>query len=283
MEPVPGRTHDVQVTDDGKFLLTADEVRCGGHLLVWDIQEVLAACDPNCAEDAVPPVAIFRPNSILPSTIHKIRLDGNFAYITWYEEGLQILDLANLPGFLPSAPLLTHLGSYDTLVPNNPDTMQNAGIFSAWGVALDGCRLHVSDWGNPPDGGNPQPARYRILRYSGGPEPNQPLLVRKQASVPGGINLLWGQVPLSDRFSLYRGTLDAFRTPAHYDHQMVGPVLCSRPGNLMPVDSQYPTGTSYYYLLTARNACGDPEGNYGYASDGTLRPTPSDLGLPGCP
>ena len=82
--------------------------------------------------------------------------------------------------------------------------------------------------------------------------------------------------------NVYRGTFDAFSSAEHYDHQLIDTSYCHLSLPLASLDGEYPNQTSYYYLITAENPCDGLEGNYGYDSTESLRPTTADLGRPGC-
>jgi choice-of-anchor B domain-containing protein len=104
-----GATHNCWGSADGNYLFTTDEV-AGGHLHVWDVR------DP-----ATPlPVAEWSATSGSAS-IHNVVVRGDSAYIAYYTEGLQVLDISN-----PASPQL--VGYYDTY----PGV---SGLFDGnWGV-----------------------------------------------------------------------------------------------------------------------------------------------------
>lgn len=160
----------------------------------------------------------------------------------------------------------------------------NRGEYSNWGVFFDDCYLYLSDGGSPDNSGDAtvvgSPGGLRVLRYTGGPEPNQPLRVSKDPTNFGRLAFVWGEVPFGGTFSLYRGT---FGAAFAYDHQMIDSSKCNQPVSTLNLLNQFYGQPNYYYLLTARNACGDQEGNFGHDSSGTERPTAADLGNPTCP
>ena len=96
--PVPtipeGRTHNAWTTGDGKYVMTASEVN-GGHLHIYDIH------DPTA------PVEVAAWTSNASTSIHNVFINGDFAYIAYYSEGLRILDIKN-----PTIPI--EVGFYDT-------------------------------------------------------------------------------------------------------------------------------------------------------------------------
>ncbi|MCC7144318.1 MAG: choice-of-anchor B family protein [Candidatus Eisenbacteria bacterium] len=116
-----GATHNCWLTDDSNYLLTTDETG-GGHLRVWDVQDLTNP--QQVSEYALPGDA---------SIIHNVYVKGNLAIASWYTAGLQILDITD--PFNPQ-----RVGYYDTY----PGT---AGYDGAWGVypyANNG-NIYISD------------------------------------------------------------------------------------------------------------------------------------------
>ncbi len=103
-------THNVWVTADGTHALTTDEVSTG-HITVVDCS------DPS----NLSVVASYTNDRDPGSIIHNVLIDGDFAYISWYRAGLEILDVS-----VPTAPV--RVGYYDTY-PGSGD-----GYDGAWGV-----------------------------------------------------------------------------------------------------------------------------------------------------
>lgn len=103
-----GATHNCWLNDDGNYLFTTDEV-AGGRLRVWNVQ------NPNspapAAEWSAHPTA----------SIHNVVVRGDSAYISYYTEGVQVVDVSQ-----PSAPRLA--GFLDTY----PGT--SGGFAGCWGV-----------------------------------------------------------------------------------------------------------------------------------------------------
>jgi len=293
--------------DGAWHVATSDQAVCGGHLMLWSLSEVLVVC-PDSNPCAPPPSANLPPPPIsehwvtthLPLTSAEILGFEPFVFAAWTEEGLELVDLS-----MPEDPV--SVGYHDTLEPNTDGCLENGfppdapppavvcswttavpnrGFWGAYGLFADplSCRIYLTGRGSPDNdaapGTLPYPGSFHILRYTGGPEPNQELRVRKDPEFFGDLVFTWGEVLFASTFSLYRGTIgSAFA----YDHQMIDWAYCNQPVNAMAVRGQYSGQPNYYYLLTARNGCGDPEGNYGYASDGTARPSAQDLGNPQCP
>ena len=101
-------THNAWLSDDGSVLLTTDEVT-GGDLHIWDVS------------NPTRPLAITtwtaNPNAI----IHNVTVKGDSAYISYYTEGLQVVDISN-----PANP--RQVAYYDTW----PGA--SGGFSGAWGV-----------------------------------------------------------------------------------------------------------------------------------------------------
>lgn len=91
-------THNAWPSEDGRYLFTTDETT-NGHLRVWDIAD----------RDAPVQVAeyIVDPGDGPHAIVHNVRVEGNLAYIGWYEAGVVILDVSD-----PVEPKL--VGWYDT-------------------------------------------------------------------------------------------------------------------------------------------------------------------------
>jgi len=101
-------THNCWTTDDGEYLLTTDETG-GGHLRVWDVRNPRSTIM----------VAEWSANS--NASIHNVVVRGDSAYLSYYTEGVHVLDVS-----MPSAP--RQVGYYDTY----PGT--SGGFSGAWGV-----------------------------------------------------------------------------------------------------------------------------------------------------
>jgi hypothetical protein len=86
--PVGNAAHQCWLTDDGRYLLTAQE-NSGGHLNIWDVQ------DPQNPVF----VSYWRTQTNgLPNdaTIHNVFVRGDTAYAAWYAEGLQVIDISDI-------------------------------------------------------------------------------------------------------------------------------------------------------------------------------------------
>lgn len=117
--------HNVWPSADGAFLFTSDE-RLGGHLRVFDIRDLEAI-------EQVGEHTVENPNS----SIHNVEVEGDTAYISWYTEGVRVLDVSD-----PSAP--TEIAA-DDFVDVVPDPLQPfTALQGNWGVEPEGDVLYVS-------------------------------------------------------------------------------------------------------------------------------------------
>ncbi|MCZ6690986.1 MAG: hypothetical protein O7H41_15465, partial [Planctomycetota bacterium] len=79
----PGnRTHSVWPSDDGRHVFTTDEL-VGGHLKAFDISD-LGNIQQVGSYEAIPNIII-----------HNAVIDGRYAYISYYVEGLHIVDISD--------------------------------------------------------------------------------------------------------------------------------------------------------------------------------------------
>ncbi|MEM7202305.1 MAG: choice-of-anchor B family protein [Planctomycetota bacterium] len=106
-------THNMWPSEDGRFLFTTDE-RADGDVRVWDISQL-----PNIRQ-----VAAWRtgpPGSV----VHNAHVSGDLLFVTYYREGLRVLNIKD-----PLRPV--EIAYYDTY----PETGLGCnGAFSgAWGV-----------------------------------------------------------------------------------------------------------------------------------------------------
>jgi len=102
------KTHNAWLTDDGHYLLTTDEV-AGGDLIIWDVQALNN------------PFAVASWTANPAAIIHNVIVKGDSAYISYYTEGLQIIDISD-----PTQPF--QVGYYDTW------SGSSGGFNGAWGV-----------------------------------------------------------------------------------------------------------------------------------------------------
>lgn len=116
--PDKGYNHSSWLTDDGQYLVFADEVPTGLGLKIADI-----VSDPL----EITVTDVFRSQLLAPaftnSVPHNPFILGNLVYVSYYEDGIQVFDLSN--------PLeVTRVGYYDTYTAHT-----NYGNYDgAWGV-----------------------------------------------------------------------------------------------------------------------------------------------------
>ncbi len=102
-------THNTWLTDDGNTMITSDE-QAGASVRFWDITNL----------GSIPEVASYRsdaPNVIL----HNVLVNGDFAYVSYYSEGVHVLDVTD-----PTLPV--RAAWEDTFIGGN------GGFNGAWGV-----------------------------------------------------------------------------------------------------------------------------------------------------
>ena len=104
-------THNSWTTDDGRYVMTTDEIGTTPKTLkVWDIRDL----------NTISKAGEWNPRPA--DIIHNVCIKGNFAYTAFYKAGLQIADISD-----PRNP--TTAGFYDTY----PDS--NSILYDgAWGV-----------------------------------------------------------------------------------------------------------------------------------------------------
>lgn len=114
------RSHTALPSDDGKLLVVAEE-RPDGDVHIYDISMIN---EPNDPDDPIK-LSTFDKTSvgIDAHSPHHPHLHGNLLFLTWYEAGLQVFNIAD-----PSNPV--HVGAFDTW----PGTSTNFN--GNWGVDL---------------------------------------------------------------------------------------------------------------------------------------------------
>jgi len=104
-------THNVWITEDGHYAYTTDEVP-GGHITIVDVS------NPSNMVRAGSYIHPDAPGAI----VHNVYIRGTYAYVSWYEAGIEVMDITN-----PVAPV--RAGFYDTFPGgNDPD------FDGAWGI-----------------------------------------------------------------------------------------------------------------------------------------------------
>jgi len=116
-----GYNHSSWVSDDGSWAIFAEEVPQGLPLGVMDLSQL--------NNEVIEVETFFQfpllplPDSITQNTPHNPFLKGDFAFSSYYEDGVQIFDMSD-----PSNPQLA--GWYDTY----PNNTVYTGYFGCWGV-----------------------------------------------------------------------------------------------------------------------------------------------------
>lgn len=115
-----GYNHSSWLSEDGSFVLFAEEVPRGLPLGIMDISDI--------ANNSIQPVNYFKQpllqdTSETDNTPHNPYIKGNYGYVSYYEDGLQIWDLTD-----PLNPILA--GYYDTFPFNN----NYGGYWGCWGT-----------------------------------------------------------------------------------------------------------------------------------------------------
>jgi hypothetical protein len=114
------RSHTALPSEDGNLLVVAEE-RPDGDVHIYDISMINEPNDPN---DPIK-LSTFDKTSvgIDAHSPHHPHLHGNLLFLTWYEAGLQVFNIAD-----PANPV--HVGAFDTW----PGTSTNFN--GNWGVDL---------------------------------------------------------------------------------------------------------------------------------------------------
>ena len=105
--PTPLRyAWNVTVTDDGRYLLTADFRKdAGPYLSIYDVSNPAA---PRRVSNFLGPT----PDHRFHTAIRDVRVKGDLAYCAWTEDGLRIVDIAD-----PALPV--EVGFYDPVPPED--------------------------------------------------------------------------------------------------------------------------------------------------------------------
>ena len=108
------RTHNMWPTEDRKHLYTTDET-ANGHLRIFDISNYSNIRQVGSWKTG--------PSS---GTVHNVQIRSNLAFVSYYKEGLRVLDIRN-----PTRPI--EVAHYDTYVPTSNGCF--GGIYAGcWGV-----------------------------------------------------------------------------------------------------------------------------------------------------
>lgn len=91
-------THNMWPTEDRSYLYTTDEV-VGGHVRIWDIRDLKNI--HQVGEWSTGPTG---------SVVHNVQVHGNLLYVSYYKEGVRVLDISD-----PVHPV--EIAWYDTYPP----------------------------------------------------------------------------------------------------------------------------------------------------------------------
>lgn len=92
-------THNAWPTEDNQYVLSTDE-NAGGRLRIWDVSNL----------GSISQVATYQtgaPNSI----VHNVMVKGDIAYVSYYTEGIRLVDIADPTNPSELGYLNTYLGS----------------------------------------------------------------------------------------------------------------------------------------------------------------------------
>jgi len=122
-----GAFHNVWPSADGRFVFTSEE-RPGGFLRVWD----LWAPETSVGAFVTDPAHV----------VHNVHVRGDFAYVSWYLDGVLVLDVSD-----PTNPV--EVGRYDTYDEPAPsdggDEDSPLNFMGAWGIWPFGPHLAIGD------------------------------------------------------------------------------------------------------------------------------------------
>jgi choice-of-anchor B domain-containing protein len=119
----PGSAHACWVTEDGNYLISADET-AGGNIKIWDIQDF----------SNINMISQWTVEGGGDKSVHNVFVRDQYLYASYYVFGLQVLDISD-----PYNP--THAGYYDTYPGND-------GLYNgAWGAYpfTESCYTYISD------------------------------------------------------------------------------------------------------------------------------------------
>ncbi|MFN0159210.1 MAG: choice-of-anchor B family protein [Bacteroidota bacterium] len=219
--PNSGYVHNAWLSEDGDYLMTTEETN-GKSVKYWDISN---------------PDSVWMTDEYFasPFLAHNTHIKGNYAYISYYAEGLRIVDLSD-----PSN--IVQAGYYDTYQGSG------GGFDGAWGAFpfFASGKILASDIQSglyvvmfePPDGADPRPPG-QVRAYS-------------DHSMATSMLLTW-----DDPNSLVGGTA---LTPGEFSIQIKrdGNIIANVPGGAEQfVDSGLVDGQEYVYLLSTRLVAND--------------------------
>jgi len=112
--PDPIAPHNTWPTPDSHYLVTTDETS-GGHLRMWDISNLEL---PVQTDEWVP---------VTEAMVHNAYIRGDFCFMSYYEDGLQVVDIRDPHNLVP-------VGGFDT-----------GNAWGAWCYAADPSIVYISD------------------------------------------------------------------------------------------------------------------------------------------
>ncbi|MEM7200589.1 MAG: choice-of-anchor B family protein [Planctomycetota bacterium] len=122
-------THNMWPTDDRNYLFTTDETT-DGHVLVWDISSY----------EVITQVGSYQAGPT-GGVVHNVQVHGDLLFVTYYKEGLRVLDISDPPNPV-------EIAHYDTYAPTANGCF-GGPYAGCWGVyPWDRTRIMVSDMDN---------------------------------------------------------------------------------------------------------------------------------------
>lgn len=103
-------THNSDLTTDGSYVMTTDEVNGSRTLKVWDVRD----------RENIQRVADYTPQT--GSIVHNVHTVGKLAYVSWYSGGTRILDMTD-----PSQP--AQVGYFDAFPGTRFDFVGNWEVY----------------------------------------------------------------------------------------------------------------------------------------------------------
>jgi choice-of-anchor B domain-containing protein len=106
-----GGTHNSDLTTDGSYILTTDEINATPKTLkVWDRRDI----------NSITKVADYTP--VPGEIVHNVHVKGRLAFVAWYSAGTRVIDISN-----PADPV--EVGYYDTYPGAVNDYVGNWGVY----------------------------------------------------------------------------------------------------------------------------------------------------------
>jgi hypothetical protein len=125
-----------QAAAGGPLPITLPSEKHSGGLRIWDISNL--AAPRQLAVYQTPDSAAFPPPDDGFYTVHNPEVAGNVAYLSWYSDGLRVLDISD-----PANP--REIASYVPPAAHNPFGVEFPNRTLVWGVHLAGDLVLLSD------------------------------------------------------------------------------------------------------------------------------------------